>query len=183
MTEYLSSGDQLKGFFNFDSSPEYQEFHSFSKEVGFSVQRRYPEYSNFAPPKKRDGSPDTFALIRIRYSPEQVTNENQNLVPISVAIGTHSRYILNHFDYDFTDDDCPTEESVLASKRTPRPLELIFLKDYFFDHKKNTFVDQNGKEIEGIEILNHYYELHLATIDKFKGKVLKWKMSSTGMCQ
>ena len=157
---------------------EYVEFNPFSKDIGFSIQRPYPETSKYSQPVTQDGVPDTYALISIKYGPVQLNSKPAHRIPISVGVFVHSRYISKHLDYNFTDKECPTEESVLASKRTPRPIDLTSFNEYFYDHQIDVFVDNKGKIIEGIKIINDLYELHLATVDKFKGLVLRWKMAS-----
>jgi len=177
MSDFFSSPEQLKDAFSLDRYPEYIEFAPFSKKIGFGVLRAYPVMNKYSPPVKKDGTPDTYALIGVKYGPPPGM-EKQRRVPISVRVSTHSRYISKHWDYNFSDNDCPTEESVLASKRSHKPIDLSSLDEYYYDHETDTFLDNMGKEIEGIQILNKLYELHLATVDKFKGVVLRWKLSS-----
>ncbi len=178
MTDYFTSGEQLKDYFDFDSHPEYQEFRNFDRGIGFSIQRAYPDNSKYIPPKKQNRDPDTYALIRFNYSPEKVSNDKPYMVPLSANIGMFSRYISNHFDFDFNDEECPTEESVMISKRTPKPIELSFFDEYFFDHNKDTIVDHRGKNIKGKDFIDLIYNTHIATVDKFNGQLLRWKIES-----
>ena len=178
MSEHFTSAEQLKEAFQLNDRPEYEEVTSFLKDIGFSVQRSYPESSKFSPPVKPDGTPDSYALIRVRYGPIQPNTETPHRVPISANVGVFSRYISNHMDYNFEDENCPTEESILASKRSIRPLDLSFFDEHFYDHQLDSLIDKEGKKIEGIQILNELYEKHLATADKFKGRVFRLKMNS-----
>jgi len=178
MSEHFTSAEQLKEVFQLSEDSEYEKFTPFTKEIGFSVQRPYPESSKFSPPVKRDGTPDSYALIRVRYGLSEKNANTPHRVPISANIGVFSRYLSNNFDYDFEDDDCPTEESVLSSKRSTRPLDLSFFDEHFYDHQSDSLIDKAGKKVEGIQILNELYEKHLATADHFKGRVFRWKMNS-----
>jgi len=112
------------------------------RKVGFSIRRNYPKDIRYIPPKTKDGKDDTVALIHIVYThPTESKGEfDSHRVPIMVEIGTHSLYRANHFDYDFNDPDCPTEESLHVSKSTPQPIALNFIGDFFMTMKKKCFL-------------------------------------------
>lgn len=175
MSDFFTSSKDFMNIFNLSKDPCYENSVEFPKEIGFSVQREYPKTSKFSPPVKEDGKPDTYALIRIKYN---VNEQKNNCVPISANVFIYGRYISTHHDYNFDDPECPTEESVLASKRTPQPIELSFEGDYCYDHTLDAFIDKKGKKLEGINILNFIYESHIATVDKLKGIILRLKMGS-----
>lgn len=178
MSDFFTSTEQLRDAFCLEKYPDYVEFTPFTNGIGFSVQKAYPKTSKYSPPVTKDGTPDTYALFGIKYGPVQLNSKDQHRVPIFVKVSVFSRYLSNHMDYNFSDEKCPTEESVLASKRTSRPIDLSSSDEYFFDHEQDSFVNRTGNKIEGINIINDLYALHLATVDKFKGLVLRWKMIS-----
>lgn len=178
MTDKFTSAEELKEVFEIAGHSEYVNFTPLTKEVGFSVQRLYPPTSNYKPPIRKDGTPDTVALIAVLYEPTSTRKRDPDRVPIYLKVSVYSRYIANHFDYDFTSDECPTEESVISSKKTPRPVDLNQFNEYFFDHKENRLVDSDGKPTTGLKIINDLYASHLATVDKFKGLIFRWKLGS-----
>jgi len=178
MSDFFTSTEQLKDAFCLGKYPDYVKFGPFTDGIGFSVQKAYPKTSKYSPPVIKDGTPDTYALIGIKYGPVQLNSKDPHRVPIFAKVSVFSRYLSNHMDYNFSDEKCPTEESVLASKRTSRPIDLSSSDEYFFDHQQDSFVNRKGNKIEGIKIINDLYALHLATVDKFKGLVLRWKMTS-----
>ena len=146
--------------------------------IGFSVQRRYPASCRYKPPVKRNGEPDTLALIVVVYQPDRRDPNKPYLVPIVARVSVYNRYVAKHLDYDFTDDECPTEESVVASNKTPRPIELSSINDYFFDHNNDRFLGADTKVIDGIDIIDGLFKLHLATVDKLKGAIFRWRLNN-----
>ena len=178
MSEIFRKSEQLIDKFGLHKRSEYVEATPFTKKIGFSVQRQYPEKSKFKPPTKKDGSPDTYAIIGISYEPNRMASAKQNLVPISAKVSAFSRFSSKDWDYDFDNEDCPTEDSVIASKKTPKPVDLSVFNQYMYDHDRDVFLNADGKTIEGISIIDDLYERHLATVDKFKGLVFRWKLAS-----
>ena len=168
--------------FGLDARPEYVEVTSFTKGIGFSVQRAYPDKSKFKPPPppptKRKGEPDSYAMIGIVYEPSRSSANRSQVVPVSAKVSVFSRYVSKHWDYNFDDDNCPTEESVIASKKTPKPVELSAFDEYAYDHEQNSFIDVDGNPIDGMSIIDGLYDSHIATVDKFKGMVFRWKLAS-----
>ena len=73
-----------------------------------------------------------------------------------------------------------TEQSVLASMRTPRPVDLSSFDGYVYDHSAECFRDSDGKAIQGEEILRSFYDQHIGTVDKIRGRIFKWKLTSVG---
>lgn len=178
MSGIFKSAEELKEAFKLADCTEYEKFTPFNKDLGFSVQRAYPEQSRFKPPTKKDGTPDSYALIGILYEPGRASPDKPKIVPISGNVSVFSRYISKNWDYDFTDSGCPTEESVTASKKTPRPVDLSAFDEFAYDHERDVFLNASGEVIDGMDIINGLYDDHLATIDKFKGIVFRWKLDS-----
>jgi hypothetical protein len=175
MSNFFTSAEQFEAAFHLEENLNYEDRVLSPKGIGFSIQRQYPKTSKFSPPVKKDGTPDTYALIRIKYD---IMQQKNNLVPISANVFLYGRYISKNDDYDFSDINCPTEESIRASKRTPQPISLSCDGDYFYDHNQDTFTNKKGKGILGIDILDSIYNDHIATVDKFKGIILRLKMGS-----
>jgi hypothetical protein len=166
--------------FGLDRQTDFTEVTPFASAIGFSVQRPYPPSSAFKPPMKRDGTPDTVALVKLVYTPQRSDPATPARVPISASASVFSRYIYRHFDYNFQDSECPTEESIRDSKKSRRPIDLEAIDQFFYDHNTDTIQDSDGKTIAEIQILNELYEKHVATVDSLRGKVFHWKISAVG---
>lgn len=180
-TDYINSVDELKELMGIAKLTQYEKFTPFNRDkYGFSIQRAYPPNIAYKPPVTREGHPDTFALIRLLYKHPNSSNpkSDHDRVPIVIDVGAHSRYLYGRFDYDFENDDCPTEESVRRSKATPKPIHLDFTGEFFFDHKSRAFINAKGNAVTGKDILDHVFQKHCDTIHKTKAAVLRLKLLS-----
>jgi hypothetical protein len=179
---YLENADQLKGIFAFEKVPsKYIEYTPLiDRKAGFSVKREYPPTIRYRPPKTEDGKADTVALIYVVYDhpAESRKKRADNKIPIFLNITPHSRYLSNHFDYDFNDDNCPMEDSVQESKSTPKPIALESFDEYVYDHSTNTLRDSKNNILSGVQILDKLFKEHCDTVHLFKGLALRWKMGS-----
>jgi hypothetical protein len=178
MSTIFQSVAQLKHAFELDTSPEYTDFTPYEDRTGFSVLRRYPEKSRYKPPTTKEGAPVTFALIGVRYDPERINANKPNLVPITLRASIYNKYLSKHFDYDFNEADCPTEESLFASNKTPKPLDLISYDEIFYDHNIDKFVNKKWTELSGIEIINDLFNQHISTIGSLRGRIFRLKVKS-----
>ena len=181
MTEmqFLADVNQLKSLFEIDRiSDKYRDFTPFKdKKIGFSIQRKYPDTIHYKPPLTKDAEIDVVALIQVLYEyAESKDCISSKRVPIFLWIGAYSRYLSTHFDYDFNDKNCPTRESVEESKKTPKPISLDSLDEYFLDCETNKFYDSQNNKKTGEEILDTLFDEHCATIHWFKGLSLRWKL-------
>jgi hypothetical protein len=91
-----------------------------------------------------------------------------------------SRYRAKHWDYDFQDDDSPTEESVRISRQTPQPIEVNSFDDYFFDPVNLVFIDARGEKITPIEILDSVYKTHCNSVHPVFGLGLRSRKTLAG---
>lgn len=175
--------EELIKLFSFEDNPQYVEVTPYNdRKVGFSVQRAYPSNIRYKPPKRNDGKPDTYALIGIVYVHPDETDKtiDQKRVPINVRISPFSRYLRRRFDYDYEDPDCPTEESVKESKKTPKPESLESYDEYFYDHQGGNFTDKDGNIVSAIEIIDHIYDLHCKTVHLIRGLTIRGKVTLKG---
>jgi hypothetical protein len=160
------TAEQVRDAFGVAEDGVYREFMAFTdRATGFSIKRPYPPDIPFKPPVKKDGSPDTFAIIRVLYNPANIAAERLDLhkVPIWIGIGKHSKYEYTHFGYNFEDKDCPTKESLARSLSTPQPVTLEFPEDFFFDHSTSQFLDKTGQPMAGLEVLEKVFAQHCDT--------------------
>jgi hypothetical protein len=110
---------------------EYFDLTKFREpHVGFSVQRRYPPNVRFAPAVLRTGEPDTVVLLHVVLEIDRIDSASSR-IPILVRASKFSQYLSNHFDYDFSNNDSPTEESLKASRNSPQPIDIVLTEEFW----------------------------------------------------
>lgn len=169
----FQKSEELKQAFDLDGHPEYEDFILFEgKNIGFSVKRTYPPDLPYQPPITKSKDPDTVALIRVAYNPDKFPQEkiDGKRVPIVIDISKHSKYGYNHFGYNHDDNDCPTAESLAESMQTPAPVGLGSIGEYFFDHEKNSLVNDMGSSMPGHKILDLIFSEHCSTTSGVRRK-------------
>lgn len=178
--EFKNTSEFLS-IFNLDNNSRYEGVtHLQDSKIGFSVLRAYPTDIRYKPATTKSGRPDTFALIYMSYGSSEKTSDERNPqhIPITVRIVKYSKYLSQHFDYNFEDENCPTEESIRRSKVTPQPIGLDYIDDFFFDHRKKKFFDQSKRQYKGIELLDKVFDDHCNTIHPVKGFKLRAKLKT-----
>jgi hypothetical protein len=161
--------------FNFNGN-EYSRITELTDvPVGFSVQRPYPKDTMFIPAIAQNGDPDSVALFHVVYLLEK-KQSNLDQIPILIEVNHHSRYLNNHFDYDYEEKDCPTQKSVQDRRQSIQPLDAESKGDYFYDHTIQQFIDRDQKHYSGIEILNQLFDIHLSTTRPYRGFLIRMKM-------
>lgn len=167
----LSSGDELLAYFR--QCKHYQAPQTLvDRKVGFSIQRAYPNDIRYKPPITGTGQADVVAIIHVVYEHPRETGVAQfdpTAVPITVRIGKFSRYRMDHIDYDFSDELSPTEESLARSKRTPQPLEMNYLEEFYFDQAQGAFFTVSHKQLSGCDLLDLVFQAHCDTVHTVKG--------------
>lgn len=159
----FDSTSDLIAVFDFNNSA-YKDIISLRDvKVGFSIQREYPDSGRFKAPKLPSGVPDSVALLYVIYAPKEfsVDRVKKDLVPVDISVTIFSKWISNHFEYNFADVNCPTKESIEASRKTPRPLGVSV--ECFFNHENNKFISANGREYSPIQMLDLAYNAHVET--------------------
>lgn len=180
--KYLNNAQELKEIFALDEKI-YKNYIPLQDCIaGFSVQREYPTNIKYFPPKKADGSPDTVAIIYVVYYHPKVyksKSKDPNKVPIFLEIRPFDRYLVGRHDYNFNDkESCPTEESVLKSKSTPKPISLETLDEYYYDHATKAIVDSKNRVVSGSDIVERLFKQHCDTVHPLKGLKLRWLLGS-----
>ncbi|OGV55593.1 MAG: hypothetical protein A2017_14665 [Lentisphaerae bacterium GWF2_44_16] len=157
----INNADDLYKIFDLDDS-EYNNKVYFDHDLGFSVRRKYPNYPEcrYIPPQDKDGNPDTVVLIAIKYEKTEIKDDKG---PISLRVSTFSEYLYKNFDYNFDDDKCPTRESVIISKNSFSPYEIISIGEFFFDRTKKSIVDMQGDKLTGKNLLDILYKKHVGS--------------------
>lgn len=161
-----------------DESGYYNPIVLQDEDIGFSIKKKYPKDIRFKPAIKQNGEPDEIMVIWLVFNlPKSTkTDLNSNKYPIFLKINKYSLYRTKNFDYDFDNENSPTKESLDISKRTPQPLELEYIGDFFFDDSFNCFVDNKGNLLTGIEMLNSVVKQHLNTAHIIKGFKIRTKI-------
>lgn len=176
----FKSADEFLVLFDLVRNPRYEGVtHLRDATIGFSVQRAYPSDIGYKPPETRNGKPDTVSLIYVTCSNlEAAKGHDLRHIPITVRIVKYSRYISQHFDYNFTDEECPTEESVQRSKISPQPIGLDYIDDFYFEHETGEFIDRDERRYSGIDLLDKVFIDHCNTIHPIKGLKLRAKLKT-----
>lgn len=175
----FQSTEEFLAKFDLSGSDYYDPVELSGRRVAFSVKRKYPPGLRYRPPVKPNGEPDSVAALWVVYLHPSETAEPIALtrVPIRLRIATMSLYLANHYDYDENDDNAPTRDSLRMSARTPKPIELEYDGDYFYDHAIDAFVDSTGSALPGIEILDKVFADHCRTVHLLRGLPLRTKLA------
>lgn len=137
-------------------------------KVGFSIQKNYPADIQYKPAQTKTDEDDNIAVIWVVYESQQEKN-HPDLIPIRLRIATMSKYRALHWDYDFEDTKCPTEDSVMESKKSPQPLELNSSEACFYSQSKNVLVDADGNVVSGHSVLDELFKYHCDTVHPIRG--------------
>lgn len=171
----FNNTDKFIEKFAFDNK-YFDPIHLKDVKVGFSVKIKYPENIRYKPAKKADGEADDVAIMWVVYKDESVIDGK---AIVTVRISNFSRYLHGRVDYDFDDENSPTEDSVRESKASPKPLGLEYPDDFHYNIEQDCFFDRKNNELTGIDILNKVIEDHCDTIHKWKGLALRSKLYSS----
>jgi hypothetical protein len=171
MTAPNTGLELLTFFIGYDDAGYENPIQLKDTSVGFSIQRNYPVGIRFKPAIGRQGDDDV-AVIWIVYEPHKRAT-NADLIPLRLRIATMSKYRAAHWDYNFEDENCPTEDSVLLSKSTPRPLELNLANEYYYSEKLERLVNSKGSAVKGREVLNQLFNAHCDSVHPLKG--IRWQ--------
>lgn len=177
--DYFESTEQFQEAFGLNQNNDYfGPVPLQDRKVGFSIKRKYPDNIRYKPAIYENGEHDNVAALWVTYThPEESRKPiNAKKVPLGVRVAIMSRYRSKHYDYDFEDEESPTEDSVEKSLSTPKPIELEYPNEFFYDHERSSFIDNNGSEITGIEILNKVFDDHCNTVHWLKGLSIRFKL-------
>lgn len=179
-SKFFESPEAFRSLFDFEAEPKYERYTPLKdRKAAFSVQKIYPSDILYSPPTRKNGEPDVVSIIHVIYNhPSEQKNFKSNKIPIILTVTPFSRFLANHFDYDFTNEECPTAESVERSKATPKPIGLDFMEDFFYDHDNNTIINSTGKTLNGRQVLDYVFQKHCDTVHRFKGLKLRFHLRS-----
>ena len=178
---YFQKTEDFLKYFDFTKSDGFERVTKLiDTKVGFSVQKKYPNNFRFYSPKYKDGSDDIVAIIHVIYKhpDESIENIESKKAPIFLTIYPFSRYRSKYFNYNFSDPNCPTEESLERSKKTLTPIDLEDLDEYYFDHEKMNFFNSKNQQKSGNEVLEEIYNKHCDTVHLLKGFKFRFKIQT-----
>lgn len=178
---FANTSEFLATFGDLSTMGFFDPIHLNDTKVGFSVKRHYPSDIRYKPAiGQKNKKPDNIAALWVVYThPEESRKDvSESAVPVRVRIANMSLYRTKHWDYEYDDDegDCPSKDSVEASEATPKPIELEYPGEYFFDHVRNVFVDRKRKTVSGLEILDRVFQDHCKTVHLLWGLRLRLKL-------
>jgi hypothetical protein len=181
MAFFSNTGELLNTFGDLTAMEFFDPIHLNDTKVGFSVKRNYPSDIRYKPAiGQKSKKPDNIAALWVVYThPDESRKEvSESRVPLRIRIANMSLYRTKHWDYEYNDveGDCPSKDSVEASEATPKPIELEYPGEYFFDHVRNVFVDRKGKTVSGLEILDRIFQDHCKTVHLLWGLRLRIKL-------
>ena len=128
------------------------------KYVGFSVLRDYPKSSAFKPAFTPKGNADTVALIHVLVDPDLPSSDGRT--PVRVRVSKYSKYLSTNFDFDFSDECSPTEESVRLSQASIQPVDLMLTGEFAISGNPASILDKLGCRIGGKELLDRVFQRH-----------------------
>jgi len=150
--------------------------------IAIYILTEYPESLMFVPAVTKSGSPDSQVLIQVVYHGGEA---GDGKVPISANVHLSNRYMYNHLDYNFDDENCPTEESVKASKKSVQPIDIRSTGEYFFDHGQGKFIDTKGRVLDGKSLVSELVGIHTGNAMRFRGAILRarlgWRQALAGL--
>lgn len=168
----ISSSQDFRELFQAQADEEIVVWRADEKHFGFSVLKDYPDTSAYVSAVTKNRKKDSVVLIKIGYS---VDNVEDGDVLLSVTASKASRYLLdNHWDYNFSDDDSPTEESLKQSNASPAPYDIEESSRYSLNTDSGEIFDKEKKEVSSLRILvDNVYASHVRTADDiiFRSKV------------
>jgi hypothetical protein len=132
-------------------------------EIGFSVKVNYPKQIKYFPLRTKNGGIDEVCLIHLIFKKDGKFSYFGN--PLIVKCHKISKYLSKegHLDFNFDDEDCPTRESIDASRKTAKfaPKDFVSYDLAFIDSNSNQLVDLKGREIKGMELLEKIFDYHI----------------------
>lgn len=153
-------------------------------EVGFGIIKPYPKNKYFTPAKKLNSENDSAILLKAFLYKHPETQEGKYLVGTSISKISLYQIDKNiHFqrDFDYTDPDCPTKESVELSLKGQQPVSLEEMDKFELDVATNTFYDlKKKKSVDARDVINHIYNEHIASYSSIRGRKLKAKVWLNG---
>jgi hypothetical protein len=176
---FESSEELVDKFGDLEGRGYFDPIHLTDTTVGFSIKRNYPKDIRYKPAiGQRTGEPDNFATMWVVYEDRKLLQKPTTLVPVRIRVSNMSWYRTSKWDYDFSDakGDSPSRESYEASEATPKPLDLSYSNDLFYDHTDNAFKDGEGKTVDGLDFLDRVFSDHCKTVHLFWGLRLRLKL-------
>ncbi|MDY7036098.1 MAG: hypothetical protein SV375_08065 [Thermodesulfobacteriota bacterium] len=84
------TAEEFRNSFRIQENQDYEDFIPFKDgKVGFSIKRPYPRDIPFGPPIKKDGTPDTLAMIRVLYNPKNLSKSDLDLTRVPIWTPEH----------------------------------------------------------------------------------------------
>lgn len=140
---------------------------------GFSIQKKYPDNTMFKIAKNKIGEDDSIPMIWVWLKLEAIKD---NKAPVYIKITKQSKYLMSgHYDYNFSEDQSPTKESLLASNKSTQPVDLECSDEYEFDLENKVFYKKN-EVVNAHELIDEIYRQHIKTV-QIRWAFFRFKMS------
>jgi hypothetical protein len=185
MAFFANTEEFLSQFGDLTTSGFFDPVHLNDTKVGFSIKRHYPNDIRYKPAVgQKNKKPDNIAALWVVYTHPSESRKalSESAAPLRIRIANMSLYRTKHWDYDYDDVEggSPSRASVEASGATPKPIDLEYPGEYFFDHSRDVFIDRNRKIVTGLEILERVFNDHCRTVHLLWGLRLRIKLITQG---
>lgn len=169
--------------FSLENSSYYDPITLKDRKAGFSIKKPYSPNIKYKPSYDTNGKPNNVAILWVTYlHPTEANIElNNSKIPITIRVANVDLYANKHWDYNFSDPNSPTKDSIEKSKTTPKPLEVLSKNEFFYDHGINIFVNRHGTPFTGIEMLDKVFDEHCKTVHPIKGLPIRSKLRTQSL--
>lgn len=162
--------------------PEYEDVASMTDSAGFYAFRRYPAGTELARIVTADGRPAVRCCLRFVVLPptKASTVSRVNVETWFTRRWRPDRiFSSGHDPYEpagSPDGPSPQSAAILARTRKPIDLDRDDIGEFLYDHREDTFLDEDGNVVTPIHILEDAYTKHCRTLRL--GFRIRWNIGS-----
>lgn len=162
--------------------PEYEDVAPMTDSAGFYAFRRYPAGTELAQIVTPDGRPAVRCYLRFVVLP---STHGSTVSRINVEAWFARRwrpdriFASGHDPYEFAgspDGPSPQSAAILARARKPIDLDRDDVGEFLYDHREDTFLDEDGNVVTPVHILEVAYTKHCRTLRL--GFRIRWHIGS-----
>jgi hypothetical protein len=162
--------------------PRFEDVGLMTDSAGFYLFRPYPAGTRVAEIRTIDGRPAVRCYLSFVVEPP---SEGKPVSPVHLRVWFSRRWhpnrtVSSHGDpYQPTPGDpaAPSADSYARLRSLPRPIDLDSTDaDYLYDHREDLFLDEDGRILSPVQILDQMYALHCRTLRL--GFRLRWKLGN-----
>ncbi len=162
--------------------PDYEDIAPMADCAGFYAYRRYPADSKLARIVTEDGRPAVRCYLRfVVLQPSQGSTVSHIDVQAWFERRWRSGRVFSSGPdpYDPADSpDAPSPQSIATLTRARKPIDLDRhdVGEFLYDHREDTFLDEDGNVVTPAQILEDAYSKHCRTLRL--GFRIRWTVGS-----